>query len=368
MTSRLRSGTRIVTSKAFLMGAVLLVTLLSACSGAERPTLVEGPEAVGNSESGEDTTASTDPDDDVDRDPIDRATDAAAAGGLGMLDEPEPITGDVIDPVGSFKAITTAAGVVTPVIGQTAEGYVVQSPCGFERLVSWGQPVGDVQVVLDAGHGGIERGAETDEMAEADLNLRVVRRTASELNDRGIAVVLSRTGDYRMPVIQRTFLADHVEAELLVSVHHNTPAVNPSPTPGTEMYVQNGSTDSRRLGGLIYEEVVEALAEFDVEWVSRSDAGVLAVLNDEGADAYGINRRPTVPSVLAELAYLGNPKEAALLATDDYADAMAAALADGIERYLTTQDPGSGFVEQARSFSPSGDTGGEEGCIDPVLE
>jgi hypothetical protein len=43
-------------------------------------------------------------------------------------------------------------------------------------------------------------------------------------------------------------------------------------------------------------------------------------------------------------------------------------MADGIERYLTTQDPGSGYVDLPRIFNPSDETGGLGGCLAPALE
>ncbi len=279
-------------------------------------------------------------------------------------------TGSGIFPArGGVKAVVTPTGVVVPVLGQSESGYVVESPCGIETEITWGQPLPSVRVVLDPGHGGTEQGAVAEPgRTEAELNLRVARRTALALQDREISVALTRTGDYRVPVLQRARLADALEADALLSIHHNTPRAAPSVRPGTEVYVQGTSAESQRLGGLVYEEVMAALSQFDVDWVSRSDAGVVTVIDDNGEDAFGINRHPETVTALVELAYLANPAEAALFETDEYLDAVAAAMADGIERYLTTQDPGSGYVDIPRIFNPSDETGGVEGCLAPALE
>ena len=114
--------------------------------------------------------------------------------------------------------------------------------------------------------------------------------------------------------------------------------------------------------------MVDTLSAFDVAWSARTDAGVLTVIDDEGTDAYGIARYPTTPSALVELAYLGNPSEAKLLRTPEYLTEASLALADSIERFLTSTDQGSGFIDQPRVFNPSGLTGGAAGCVDPVLE
>ena len=309
--------------------------------------------------------------------------DLAATGDDGEADGGADRTTTVPAPVTTYAAITeeireadssdpvllTPTGVLVGVAGITDSGVVVETPCGGITLVDSGLPVGEVDVVIDPGHGGAELGAaDVPDLSEADLNLAVARATRDQLADRSINAVLTRDGDYRIPLTRRAALADLMTPEAFVSIHHNTPASRPSPVPGTEVYVQNGSETSRRLGGLLYEEVFAALDQFDVEWTARDDAGVLVVLNDDGEDSYGIARYPTTPTALVEMAYLGNEAEAEFLATPEYLEAAAIALADGIERFLTTEDPGTGFVEQPRMFNPLSISGGVTGCVDPALQ
>ena len=267
-------------------------------------------------------------------------------------------------------ALITPTGVVVPVVREEIDGYVVLSPCGNETPLSWGTPITDAEVALDPGHGGGEVGAQgPNGLTEKDLNLTLAKRTATELRARGISVVLTRTADYRIPLSTRAAIANTLETELMVSIHHNAPVVNPSPGPGSEVFVQFESEESRRLGGLIYEEVVAALSQFtDVDWVTASDAGALSVLNSDGENSYGMIRRPEMPAVLAELGYLANPTEAELFATDQYIDVASFALAEAIEKWLDTDAPGSGFVDEPRRFTPDGRTGGSGGCVDPPLE
>ena len=147
------------------------------------------------------------------------------------------------------------------------------------------------------------------------------------LDRQGYSVALTRNADYRLPIRVRAEIADRLGASVLVSIHHNAPTPTPGPTngPGTEVFVQAGSAESQRLGGLLYAQIVAALSVFDADWASRTDAGVLTVVNDSGEDAYGINRYPvSATSALAELAYLSNPTEAVVLGTDEYRQAAAA--------------------------------------------
>lgn len=280
------------------------------------------------------------------------------------------ITDETLPVEDGVFAVRSPTGVLLAVTGRTVAGRVVTTPCGNTTVLAGGDPVTDIQVVIDPGHGGDEAGAaDVPELTEAMLNLDLARRTVAELEARSITAAMTRDADYRIPIRQRAALADAIAPEIFISIHHNTPASRPSSEPGTEVYVQEGSAESARLGGLLYEEVMAALSTFDdVEWTARDDAGVLVVLNDEGEDAYGIARYPTTPSALVEMAYLGNPSEAAMLATPEYLEVGAVALADGIERYLTSEAVGTAAAEQPRIFNPGGLTGGTTGCIDPALE
>ena len=195
--------------------------------------------------------------------------------------------------------------------------------------------------------------------AERDLNLTLSRAALTELASRGIPAASTRNGHYGSPLPVRAAFADALGAEALVSIHHNAPSSRTGDEPGTEVFVQPASTkqtrpDSARLGGLLYEETTRALAIFDnISWSRRHDAGVLRVLLPDGRDAYGMIRRPTVPTALVEYGYLSNPSEAALFATDEYIRVAAKATANTIEAYLNTDRPGTGFGQQPRVFDPA---------------
>lgn len=268
-------------------------------------------------------------------------------------------------------ALVTSNGFVLPLIERQRGGYLVMDPCGDEVVVSGGTMLFEADVVLDPGHGGdVETGTVgANGLVEKDLNLRIAKRAARELTERGYVVVLTRTGDYRLPLEVRATIANQLDASVLVSIHHNAPTPAPASQPGTEVFTQTGSAESRRLGGLIWEELTEALATFaDIEWAAAPDAGVLRVVNAEGDDSYGMVRRPEMPAVLAEFGYLSNPTEAALFATPRYVEASSVALADALERWLETDDVGGGLRAEARRFTPDGSTGHSRGCTSPLLE
>ena len=98
------------------------------------------------------------------------------------------------------------------------------------------------------------------------------------------------------------------------------------------------------------------------------DAGAKPRRRSDGTDYYGILRRTAgVPAVLSEAAFISNPPEEALLATPAFHAEEASAIAEAVVRFVTTDDPGSGFVEPYPRTQPAGPGGGPSGCVDPPL-
>jgi N-acetylmuramoyl-L-alanine amidase len=272
-------------------------------------------------------------------------------------------------PQGPARALLTVTGVVVPVTGRVGDAYVVRTPCGGAARLTGGIPLAGTPVVLDPGHGGDEAGAVgANGLTEAALNLAVVRQAQVALAAAGIPVVLTRTGDYRVTLATRAQVVTSLRPRAFVSVHHNAMPDGPFPRPGTETYFQIGSAPSKRLAGLLWEEVVRALSVYKVAWVADTDAGAKYRPNSSGGDYYGILRSTAgTPAALAELAFLSDPAEAELLARPDVQAAEGRAVARGVIRFLTTSDPGSGFTVPYPRTEPAGPGGGAAGCKDPAL-
>jgi N-acetylmuramoyl-L-alanine amidase len=287
-----------------------------------------------------------------------------------------PTTTTTLPPLeesGPARAVVTPRGIVAAVVDASpaAGGYVVLSPCGREVRVATATPITAAHVVLDPGHGGGEPGAVgPDGLREADLNLAVARSAAAELEARGVRVVLTRSDDYRITLASRAAIATSLGADAFVSIHHNAGPDHYQDTPGAEVYYQStGGDAAKRLGGLLYEETIDAFAPYDIEWAAYRDAQVKVRLSDDGGDYYGILRRSAgVPAALAELAYVTNPPEEALLATPEFQAVEGGAVARALLRFLTTDDPGTGFVGPSDRTAPAGPGGGADGCVDPPLE
>jgi N-acetylmuramoyl-L-alanine amidase len=280
-----------------------------------------------------------------------------------------PLAAFAVPPGGETRAVITSTGVVAPVLGVDPGGFVVRTPCGGTAVAN-GLPLPGATIVLDPGHGGDELGAVgANGLAEKDVNLLVATRAADLLRAAGATVVVTRTTDVRMTLEVRAEIVNRLAPRAFVSVHHNGGSDGPSARPGTETWAQHADPQARRLGGLLYEELLPAFAAHEgVAWQSDLDAGAKYRLNRRGGDYYGILRRTNgVPAVLTEALFLSNPPEAELLARPDVQEAEAAAIARALTRFLTTDDPGSGFVEPYARADPAGPGGGGSGCVDPPL-
>lgn len=265
------------------------------------------------------------------------------------------------------------AGVLLPVMRTDGSWTRVLTPC--EQLVWVSDPgaerIGGT-VALDPGHGGDEHGAVGPAgLLEKELNLDVARRAAAALRTQGVKAVLTRPADYRATLAFRTAVSEAMGASLVISIHHNAEPDGRSEWPGTETYHQRASPQSRRLAGLLYEELAAALHARDPnaqDWASNTDAGTKWRLNSEGDDYYGILRRHAavgIPACITEFAFLSDPAEEALLLRSDVRQAEAEAVATAVVRFLRTSDPGTGYTTPIRRTRPAGPGGGLEGCVDP---
>lgn len=273
---------------------------------------------------------------------------------------------DDADPATQPLGVVMLDGIAFPVVEEHPVAPIVTTPCANQIRLMAGTRLDTVEIVIDPGHGGPETGSVgANRFYERDLNLEVALLTEQELNDLGYSVALTRRTDLHMPIRQRTAIARALEPRVFISIHHNGGAVRPSDDPGTETFHQVNNPDSRRLAGILYEELQETFSAYDVEWVDTVHQGASSRLRATGEDAYGVLRlAPEVTSVITEALYLSNPPEARLMADPEVKAAEAAALARGIDRFLTTDDPGSGFRKAFVDPAMTG-TGTGVGCVDP---
>lgn len=274
-------------------------------------------------------------------------------------------------------ALRTPSGIVVPIAAEAPDGgFLVQTPCARAAVATVGEVLAGAHVVLDPGHGGSQAGAVgPNGLREADLNLAVALRVAELLRAEGVTVVLTREDDRRVSIASRAAIANALEPLAFLSIHHNAVADGPHDGPGTEAYFQVASADSRRLAGLVVEELRAALGAFEVAWESDEGNGARARVQttDPGTDFYGVLRRTAeggVTGVLSEAGFISNPAEADLFARPDVQDAEAAALHRALTRFVAGEDPGSAaFSPLPPSVGVPGSASGPDAdCVDPPLD
>ena len=257
--------------------------------------------------------------------------------------------------------------------------------------VGRGTDFGDIVVVLDPGHGGVNHGARGPSgLREEVVNLDIARRARDLLEqphtvdwETGIIYpgedlppvgrvwvtrVEGPTGaDYEAGLLFRATLAGSAGANALISIHNNASPDGPFEGPGSEIFYMLKDPDSRRLGGLLIEEMRRSFAPFDVAWMGDLDAGAKYRVQEDGeTDYYGILRRALVPSVITEGGFISSEPEEALLATSEFRQAYADAIYRALVRFVTTDDPGSGFSTPYLRTASAGSGDARPSCQVPA--
>lgn len=177
-------------------------------------------------------------------------------------------------------------------------------------------------IVLDAGHGGSDPGTigKFTGVKEKDLALTAVNALKDELEKNGFEVLLTRTNDTRVELLQRTDLANEVNADLFISIHYNA----------AEATSANG---------------IEVLYYPDEQGVKQEFAKTLftELIRETGATARGVVKRPLLvvpretkmPSALIEMGFVSNRDEEIKVQNKDYLSVQVKAIAQAVMIYLS---------------------------------
>jgi N-acetylmuramoyl-L-alanine amidase len=206
-------------------------------------------------------------------------------------------------------------------------------------------------IVLDPGHGGRDPGNLNARLGidEKTFALDVARRAKKLLEAAGYRVVLTREGDEGLELARRAAIANVNRADLFVSVHFNA-LVNDTRTSGMEIYTfapahqhSTGWWSERTKGDPHLETTDQPVNRFDhwsvvlAQAIQRRFITDLKVF-DRGKKLMhlGMLRGLTCPGVLVECGFLTSEVEARKIATPDYRQKLAEAVAAGVGDYAAT--------------------------------
>jgi N-acetylmuramoyl-L-alanine amidase len=185
---------------------------------------------------------------------------------------------------------------------------------------TWTAPVtklrkGDFTVVVDAGHGGKDLGANRNNVYEKDLNLSVALKLKKALEARGVNVQMTRATDMFLELSQITAISNRIKPDAFISVHTNaslSPAAN-----GLETYYYTPQS----------VPLAKAVHKHAVNNINSPDRGVRKAM-------FYVIHHTQIPAVLFEMGYISHPTEREALQSETRQNATAEALAQGVVEFL----------------------------------
>jgi len=189
--------------------------------------------------------------------------------------------------------------------------------CVLLLAVSWLGLVGGADgarfstVVIDAGHGGRDKGAYWGGVRESTLNLKVANKLEGLLKKRGIKTVMTRRSDVFVTLQTRAAIANRYRSAVFVSIHFN--ASTNTTIKGAETYYWG--TTGRMIAGAIQR---------------RLPARVQT--RNRGARRHGFTvlTQTRCPAVLVECGFISNSRERLRCSTQWYQETAARAIYDGL--------------------------------------
>jgi N-acetylmuramoyl-L-alanine amidase len=167
-------------------------------------------------------------------------------------------------------------------------------------------------IVIDAGHGGFDRGGiPSQRVAEKMMTLEVAQRLKPILERAGYHVIMTRNSDVFVPLPERVAIANSYPNAVFICIHFNS--ASRSGANGIETYFY--STESAPLAASIHTAVLGG-ARSENRGVRRR--------------GYYVLRRTTIPAVLVECGFLTNPTEAQYAQSAAYRQQLAENIARGI--------------------------------------
>jgi N-acetylmuramoyl-L-alanine amidase len=223
-------------------------------------------------------------------------------------------------------------------------------------------------IVLDPGHGGVEKGAVGPTgLQEKDVTLDIASRLEKALERAGVSVVLTRDDDRLLSLDERTAIANHNRAALFISIHLNSS--RRSDAQGAETYYLSGegTDDEARTLAALENKVYRITDEDDDRELPAGPGDPLElILWDLAQNQYliesshlaesvqrelnalvgtrdrGVRQAPfrvltgaTMPAILVEVGFVSNPQEEERLKSPAYRDHVVEAIASAVAEFLS---------------------------------
>ncbi|MGA9488318.1 MAG: N-acetylmuramoyl-L-alanine amidase [Methylocella sp.] len=245
-------------------------------------------------------------------------------------------------------------------------------------------------VMIDPGHGGIDRGAMVKGLVEKDLVFDFAKAVAAKLETDGrFKVVMTRDDDSFVTLSERVRMARDGNAALFVSIHADTLS-DASDVSGATVYtVSDRASDAEAARVAQKENQADAAAGLDKTEDASDVSDILFDLTRRETRAYShffahtltnywrvagrlnknpqrsagfrVLKAPDVPSVLLELGYLSNKTDGQALSSEQWRDKASSQVAEAIEAFFSARESATTVIKTDPDQVPVGKipTGGE---------
>lgn len=226
-----------------------------------------------------------------------------------------------------------------------------------------------ITIALDPGHGGEDPGAIGSRgNYEKNIVLSIAHRLKRHIDAQpNMRAMLTRDGDYFVPLGTRVQKARKVQADLFISIHADA-FIRPSAS-GSSVFVlsEKGASSSAARWLADKENAADLIGGINIKSHDRQLASVLldlsttaqindsmrignAVLSEIGninrlhkgsveQAGFAVLKAPDIPSILIETAFISNPEEEAKLTNEKYQEQMATSIMNGIKQYFAKNPP-----------------------------
>ncbi len=190
----------------------------------------------------------------------------------------------------------------------------------------------DVVIVIDAGHGGNDPGAVSENGAavEKELNLAIAQKLQSYLQEAGYTVVMTRTVDEDLAgdadgsrkqadMKERIRIMEEIEGDLMVSIHQNS--FPNGKYWGPQVFFQKHSEKAAAMALVVQAEMNSFTAPENTRQAKADDS-------------YYILKNAPMTAILVECGFVSNEREAGQLIDENYQKKVAWGIYSGIEKYL----------------------------------
>ncbi|PLT35298.1 N-acetylmuramoyl-L-alanine amidase CwlD [Bacillus sp. V5-8f] len=197
----------------------------------------------------------------------------------------------------------------------------------------WNLPLSGKIIILDAGHGGPDGGANVESVLEKEIALKVTKKIRDFLQEQGALVIMTREDDgdladestkgvrnrKREDLRNRVKMINESEADLFLSIHLN--AIPSNRWKGAQTFYTRRYEENQQVAKFIQAEIKRNLENTNRE--------------AKQIDNVYLMRNAQKPGALVEIGFLSNSEDRSNLIKESYQEKIAASVYKGVLRYLT---------------------------------